>query len=118
MSPYAPAYPCSHPGCPHVRPCAVHTEPRPFASARRSPNFYRTRGWKRARAEHLASFPLCAAHLGRGVRARAATVDHDPPHRGDAAAFWDRRRFVSLCASCHASKTGREAQTRRQSVRA
>lgn len=92
------------------RACFLHDAPRdrrPFATARRSSELYRTARWKRERLAHLAANPCCV-----DCRAPANTVDHEPPHRGDPAAFFDRRRYVSRCRTCHNVKTGRETRER------
>jgi len=87
--------------CWRLRPCAVHPV-IPFATARRSTDLYNSPRWKRDRALHLAKHPKC--HCG----AKATVVDHDPPHRGDESAFWDRSRFNSLCWPHSNQKTGQE----------
>jgi len=61
------------------------------------------RGWARRRARQLARFPTCAK-----CGAAASAVDHVLARSeggGDEAA-----NLQSLCASCHAAKTGREGQ--------
>lgn len=104
-----PARPCSASGCPALvtqgSRCPMHYRP-PFATAKRTSTLYSTAQWKRARANHLRSYPYCQCG------AIANTVDHNPPHRGDAAAFFDPLRYVSMCSSCHNAKTGRETRTR------
>lgn len=94
---------------------------RPFATADRSSSLYGTARWKHERAEHLALNPHCRACLNEGRIVHATVVDHDPPHRGDEVAFWDRKRFVSLCKAHHDAKTGsevrRRASTRRPAER-
>lgn len=75
--------------------------------------------WQKARAAFLARNPLCRCiECVRLKRVRAANVvDHDPPHRGDPAAFWDAARWVPLNKRCHDSfkqrleKSGRIAGT-------
>lgn len=72
--------------------------------SRSTPGLYGYR-WQRARAAFLAAHPLCKCfECKRLDRVRAANVvDHDPPHRGDRAAFWDRSRWVALNKRCHDS---------------
>lgn len=36
---------------------------------------------------------------------QATDVDHDPPHMGDMAAFWDTSTWFSRCHSCHSKRT-------------
>lgn len=96
--------PCPKAGCYQLQPCTVH--PRaPFSGAKQSSDLYNTPRWKQERAQHLAAEPMC-----RNCGAPAIVVDHQRPHRGDEAAFWDRSNWVSLCRPCHDSKTGREAK--------
>ena len=98
--------PCAKIGCFNLQPCALHIR-KPFATARRSSNLYGTARWKLERRAFLDVFPYC-----RLCGERASVVDHDPPHRGDIDAFWDRRRYRSLCWKHHQAKTGRETRER------
>ena len=68
--------------------------------------------WQKARAQHLRTNPLCVMCQELNGRVTVATVvDHVRPHRGDAALFWDRQNWQSLCTSCHSSrKQSREAR--------
>jgi 5-methylcytosine-specific restriction protein A len=62
--------------------------------------------WQRARAAFLKAHPLCVCpHCDAGrIRVRAANVvDHDPPHRGDPAKFWDQSTWRALSKHCHDS---------------
>ena len=59
------------------------------------------RRWARARADFLASSPLCAYCLRQGRMTVAEVVDHIRPHKGDEALFWNPANWQSLCASCH-----------------
>ena len=63
---------------------------------------YNTARWRRQRELYLAEHPLCA-ECGHA----ATVMDHVTPVRlgGD---FWEGP-FQPLCASCHNSKSGREA---------
>lgn len=56
--------------------------------------------WERFRASFLANNPLCEFCLAKGVSRMARVVDHDIPHRGDPALFWDNT-FTALCDRCH-----------------
>jgi 5-methylcytosine-specific restriction protein A len=64
---------------------------------------YHTTRWRFARAAHLAKHPLCqrCESLWR-VRA-ASLVDHNPPCGDSVSAFWDPKRYRSLCAKCRAA---------------
>ncbi len=104
-----PSKPCREPTCWRLRPCPVHAEPRPFATATRTSELYRTARWKREQREHLANEPEC-----RQCGARASVVDHIEPHRGDEALFWSRANWQSLCRSCSNAKTAREVSARRR----
>jgi 5-methylcytosine-specific restriction protein A len=57
--------------------------------------------WAKASRAFLAKHPTCVycGKLG------ADAVDHDPPHGGDKAAFWDRNRWKSAHRRCHDRKT-------------
>src|SRR5512133_189563 len=71
---------------------------------------YHTMRWKRIRAVGLKIEPLCRECKSKG-KTKAATVrDHIVPvsKGGD---FWDMNNHQSLCNSCHASKSGKEAHT-------
>ena len=98
--------PCSNATCWRLAPCPAHPPRVPFASAGRSSNLYATPRWKRERVAFLAVHRTCAC----GVR--ATVVDHEPPHRGDEAAFWDRSTWVAMCWPDHQRKTGRETRAR------
>lgn len=49
--------------------------------------------------------------------APATVVDHRIPHRGNAAAFWNRGNWAALCKPHHQAKTGRETRARVEGVR-
>ena len=61
---------------------------------------YDLRRWRNGRVRHLRAHPMCA-HC-HGI---AQVVDHEPPHNGNADAFFDESTWVSLCKTCHDSKT-------------
>lgn len=75
------------------RDYAVHRNKRALA-------LMQSAAWRKARAEFLARHPFCVE-----CGAPATVVDHIVPHRGDPIIFWDRRRWQSMCASCHGRKT-------------
>ena len=58
--------------------------------------------WRKARVAFLAQHPECV-DCGQ----TATDVDHDPPHLGDSAAFWDTSTWWPRCHSCHSRQTTR-----------
>jgi 5-methylcytosine-specific restriction protein A len=66
------------------------------------------RRWQRARLEHLAEHPFCVDCEAEGKCVLGDQVDHNEPHRGDYALFWDRTNWRTRCASHHSRKTARE----------
>ncbi|WP_145012336.1 HNH endonuclease signature motif containing protein [Pseudomonas oryzihabitans] len=64
--------------------------------------------WQQARLVHLQQHPLCVYCERAGRVTLATVVDHSTPHRGDMEIFWDRSRWVSLCAHCHSSVKQKE----------
>lgn len=108
---------CPHPGCRtlteggrcerHRRRAAQQRreQPRPKTSERGYGSRWQT--WSKAfRQQH----PLCAECERNGRIAAAECVDHIKPHEGDEALLFDWNNLQSLCWSCHARKTRREAQ--------
>lgn len=65
---------------------------------------YDSAAWKRARASHLQSEPLCRSCRKAGKLVEAQVVDHIIPVR-DGGAELDDGNLQSLCKSCHNSKT-------------
>lgn len=98
---------CLHPGCStkvQRGRCAVHqrqaNQAREVASPWRA--LYRTDGWRARRAAQLVRVPLC-----EDCNTHPATdAHHVEAHRGDARLFWTSR-LMSLCARCHARRTGK-----------
>lgn len=80
--------------------------PRPGARARG----YGT-AWTKARAGFLRSHPYCAWCAEEGRQVRAEHVHHSTPHKGDQAVFWDKTKWVGLCASHH-NKTAQQIERR------
>lgn len=80
-----------------------HERPRETAAERG----YDAR-WRKARAAYLRAYPLCVECEASGKLERATVVDHVIPHRGDAALFWNRANWQSLCATHHNRKTAAE----------
>lgn len=56
--------------------------------------------WEKFSKDFLARNPLCE-YCSTSKRTVPATVtDHDLPHGGDPALFWDNT-FTALCTPCH-----------------
>lgn len=70
-------------------------------------HLYANRRWRKIRALHVASHPLCAYCLKRGDITPVDVVDHVEPHRGDMERFWNGS-LQSLCHTCHSSVKQRE----------
>jgi 5-methylcytosine-specific restriction endonuclease McrA len=72
--------------------------------------------WRRVRALHLRSEPLCRMCLARGVVTPATMVDHVLPIN-DGGERLDDDNLQSLCVDCHAKKTADDLVKRAQRVR-
>jgi 5-methylcytosine-specific restriction endonuclease McrA len=57
---------------------------------------YRTREWRKLRAEQLRREPWCRMHAAKGEQVGASHVDHIEAHRGDPALFFDPANLQSL----------------------
>ena len=67
------------------------------------------RHWQRERAKFLAEHPYCVDCIAEGRRfGLASEVDHEIPHRGDRALFWDESNWRPRCKPHHSRKTARE----------
>ena len=115
--PWAPAHPCTVPGCGELvlagSRCKRHTrlERREHDAVRGSSagRGYDAR-WRAARAAYLQQHPLCAWCADRDVIKAAEVVDHIVPHNGDRQTFWNTDNWQSLCKQCHDRKTTREGR--------
>jgi len=112
--PYAPAYPCAHPGCPERVPCPVHARTQALEREHRRPNrdarrWYYLARWVHPewglRAQVLADSPWCVSCQQAGRLEVATDVDHIVPHDSDPGRFWDRANLQGLCRGCHTRKT-------------
>ena len=117
--PYAPKTPCAAPRCPGVadegKRCPEHTlqhkqhvnrediKRRGCATKRG----YGSR-WRKARFKYLLTHNFCVRCEAKGIVKLATVVDHDEPHRGDMALFWNRGNWQALCVYCHNAKTAAE----------
>lgn len=63
--------------------------------------------WQQASKAFLAlpENVLCKCFECVALKRRRVTsvVDHDPPHRGDRAKFWDRSTWRAMAKRCHDS---------------
>jgi len=53
----------------------------------------------------LRLYPLCVDCHARGVVEPSTDADHEIPHRGDAALFWNLENLRGRCRPCHSRKT-------------
>lgn len=114
-----PLRPCQHPGCAALTRdgwCPIHKPapaPRRVSAAWHS--WYSLPVWTRElRPAQLLREPFCRECARRGIRTRAAVVDHVRPFRGDWALFLDTANHQSLCKFHHDQKTAREQAQERQ----
>jgi 5-methylcytosine-specific restriction endonuclease McrA len=64
--------------------------------------WYKTSRWQRLRWSVLVAAGFTCSMCGKlEGNTRQLVADHDPPHRGDEAAFWDPARLKCLCKPCH-----------------
>jgi len=103
--PIRPSLPCSV--CQRID-CTLHVKRVPFAGARRTSNLYNGNRWTQTSKAFLEG-KRCA-DCGTTVRLQ---TDHDPPHDGTEATFYDRSRFIARCLRCHARKTARTVNAKR-----
>jgi hypothetical protein len=68
---------------------------------------YSTARWQRLRMAKLMDTPLCEACERRGVIVGADAVDHVVAIEAGGNPFPPLEGLMSLCWSCHSSKTGR-----------
>ncbi len=124
--PSRPGRPCATPGCSAIvrgghcskhrpRIVAAQAEAKREIDARRGTAAARGYGsrWQKARVGYLRKHPLCTECDRLGYTTPATEVDHEPPHRGDMAMFWDSATWQGLCKACHSRKTMREVNARR-----
>lgn len=69
---------------------------------------YNTARWRKLRLLVLADEPTCRLCSARGKLSAATVVDHEQPHKGDEALFWQRSNLRALCKRCHDRKTATE----------
>jgi 5-methylcytosine-specific restriction protein A len=116
MASRAPHY-CPQPGCSAIVTrgrCAKHQRERSndYDSARRGESWrrlYHEARWQRERARWLRRQAnlLCVYCLAEGRTTPANSIDHDPPHRGDRAKFYDKSTWRASCVSCNSRRSRR-----------
>lgn len=116
--PVAAPRPCRHGGCRelvHGRYgfCDAHRKQshQTYNQVRQATGqrvrLYDSAAWKRVRALHLKSEPLCRSCRAQGRLVEARVVDHIVPVKQGGAEL-DDCNLQSLCKSCHNSKTFKE----------
>ena len=106
-----PGQPCAQSGCPNLQPCDLHAVEQ---KARHSRFYVGQQGvnygtrWKKLRALFLQKHPVCVDCQAEGLTKLATEVDHEIPHRGDYALFWDESNWRPRCKPHHSAKTAKE----------
>lgn len=67
--------------------------------------FYRSRKWRKVRAEWIKIEPLCVHCLEEGKHTPGDVVDHVIPISVDPTLSLDGDNLQTLCAKCHSVKT-------------
>lgn len=70
--------------------------------------FYQSKQWRKVRKLYVMENPLCEHCLERDLVTPVQEVDHIKPLRLGGEKF-DFDNLQSLCKSCHARKSGKEA---------
>lgn len=83
-------------------------ERKPFEREKGNSEFYNSRAWRKARKNYLNMNPLCVECEKKGLVVVATVVDHKVPINQGGEQL-DESNFQSMCASCHNSKSAREA---------
>lgn len=66
------------------------------------------RRWQRESKRFLAAHPFCVDCLAKGANGIATETDHEIPHRGNPALFWNEANWRARCKPHHSRKTARE----------
>ncbi len=99
---------------PSIKPAkrAKWLQPRKAHGRRRNrredQRFYNSVRWRRKSKTNLYMYPDCAECARMGLVTAAKVTDHVTPRHQGGAEF-DDDNLQSLCNSCHAVKSGREA---------
>jgi 5-methylcytosine-specific restriction protein A len=112
--PYAPARPCSQPGCPHLtrrgRRCPEHARVYERARGSAAARGYGPR-WQAASAAYLAANPRCVCGPGccpNGCGRPATDVHHLDGLGPLGPRGYDPSNWAALHRTCHARVTVRE----------
>ena len=98
--PRRPRRPCSHPGCPRFRPCALHLTSTPYRGSSTAQGY--GAGWHKISDRVLAEEPVCPGYE-RPCGDPTSVVDHiQARRRGGTDA---RSNLRAYCRSCHSRKT-------------
>jgi 5-methylcytosine-specific restriction protein A len=116
MASRAPHY-CPQPGCSAIVTrgrCVRHQRAvnNVYDAARKGEGWrqlYHEPRWRRERARWLRqqAHLLCIYCLAEGRTTPANSIDHDPPHGGDRARFYDRATWRPSCVSCNSRRARR-----------
>jgi 5-methylcytosine-specific restriction protein A len=116
MATRAPHY-CAVPGCHTLitgtsAQCPQHSRSSrsQYEAARANQpdrQLYHEARWRRERARWLRKQAnlLCIYCLAEGRTTPANSIDHDPPHRGDRAKFYDKSTWRPACVSCNSRRS-------------
>jgi 5-methylcytosine-specific restriction protein A len=93
--------------------------PKPAGFGKKSHSnghIYHSTAWRKDRAAHLLSNPLCVECNSKGLVNKATVSDHILPieQGGDV---WDWNNRQALCQSCHNSKSASESHKSRKGGR-
>lgn len=73
-------------------------------------HIYTSARWRKLRAAHLSTEPLCRYCTEQGRTELATVVDHITPIRDAPDRAFDMENLQSLCDPCHSSVKAREEQ--------
>ena len=97
--PKSPKRPCRYPGCPNLCEKGTYCAEHQSESPERWRGSAAERGygadWRKARRRFLASNPLCAACLKRGVLTPATVVDHNRSAQRRPKALLGRKQLAA-----------------------
>ena len=79
-------------------------------------SFYNSKRWRSLRNYYIQKNPICEQCNREGTIKGAQCVDHVVPITMGGSPV-DIKNLQSLCNSCHAKKSGREASEKRNSVK-
>jgi len=79
-------------------------------------SFYNSKRWRSLRNYYIQKNPICEQCNREGIIKGAQCVDHIKPITMGGSPV-DSKNLQSLCNSCHAKKSGREASEKRNNVK-